>query len=302
MQLVEATQMVAARASLVRCGAPAHLGQLLPMTLQLWSQDRLSHQFKELESSEALRSLRSSYSEELRDTAVKLAADASLSEMPKGREQQDSDSLQERVGDGVVSATQQQLHKATDEGSLRREGCPGSWKTRTHLGRLRSAQLLSAASDHSAPSDGPRLRQQHAAAGLPGMSSAEYLTIEEDDPSNAGATDTPWQTSQTHMSAAGQQLLLLLRVLRNLCATGSDATRAMADVGVPAQVACLISDPLQSNPQGALTYLGRHQMHMSHEAASLCSSCARLGVAILFEVAITRACSRGGTSLACCVP
>ena len=266
MQLVEATQMVAARASLVRCGAPAHLGQLLPMTLQLWSQDRLSHQFKELESSEALRSLRSSYSEELRDTAVKLAADASLSEMPKGREQQDSDSLQERVGGGAVSATQQQLHTAADEGSLRREGCPGSWKTRTHLGRLRSAQLLSPALDHSAPSDGPRLRQQHA-AGLPGMSSAEYLTIEEDDPSSACATDTPWQTSQTHMSAAGQQLLLLLRVLRNLCATGSDATRAMADVGVPAQVACLISDPLQSNSQGMLTYLGRHQMHTSHQAA-----------------------------------
>ena len=133
------------------------------------------------------------------------------------------------------------------------------------------------------------------------MSSAEYLTIEEDDPSSAGATDTSWQTSQTHMSAAGQQLLLLLRVLRNLCATGSDATRAMADVGVPAQVACLISDPLQSNPQGALTYLGRHQMHTSHKAASLCLSCARLGVAILFEVAITSACSRGGTSSACCV-
>ena len=44
MQLVQATQMVATRTSLVQVGASSHLGQLLPTALQLWSQDRLSQQ------------------------------------------------------------------------------------------------------------------------------------------------------------------------------------------------------------------------------------------------------------------
>lgn len=262
MQLVEATQMVATRTSLVHVGAPSHLGQLLPTALQLWSQDRLSQHGRELENTEAssrLQSLRSSYSEELRDTAVKLAADASLPEIPSKPVLQDSDPSPGQSGLDAGCTTEQLVYNAAEEGSLRRDGCPGSWKSRTHLTRLRSGhtsgQLQSDPLDISAPgvgsSEAVKLRQQGAAA-LPGMSSAEYLTIEDDEPAHGDATATTQQASLGHMSAAGQQLLLLLRVLRNLCATGSDATRAMADVGVPAQVACLISDPLQSNQQGEM--------------------------------------------------
>ena len=260
MQLVQATQMVATRTSLVHVGAPSHLGQLLPTALQLWSQDRLSQQGKGLESTEAsscLRSLRSSYSEELRDTAVKLAADASLSAIPSQPALQDNDSA---PGEPVPTAghdVEQGVYTSADEGSARREGCPGTCKQRAHHARLRSLQGSGEAvcnqSGSSATgqgsSDAHRARQQSAAA-LPKMSSEEFLTIEEDDRGAASGTATPQQASLAHMSAAGQQLLLLLRVLRNLCATGSDATRAMADVGVPAQVARLISDPMQSNQQG----------------------------------------------------
>ncbi len=81
------------------------------------------------------------------------------------------------------------------------------------------------------------------------MSTAEYLTIEEEEDGDTGSPVEPSKLLP-QMSAAGQQLLLLLRVLRNLCATGIEATKAMADEGVPEQVAHLVSDPLQGNTEG----------------------------------------------------
>ncbi len=250
MQLVEATQMVATRTSLVHVGAPSHLGQLLPTALQLWSQDRLSQHGRGLNDSEAslqLRSLSSSYSEELRDTAVKLATDASLSDIPSRPVLHESDPMPGHPIPEAVTDMEQQGRCIADESSVRREGCPGSWKCRPHATRLRNGL----GSDDSSDSPASRQNSSEAQKGRqcsatldPEPGNADYLTIEEDEQA------IPQRASLEHMSAAGQQLLLLLRVLRNLCATGSDATRAMADVGVPAQVACLISEPLHSNQQG----------------------------------------------------
>jgi hypothetical protein len=84
---------------------------------------------------------------------------------------------------------------------------------------------------------------------VPAASTLEYLTIEDDEGDEAGSRAAEQQKSIfPPLSTAGQQLLLLLRVLRNLCATGTEATRAMAEVGVPQQVAQLVLDP----PQGSV--------------------------------------------------
>ena len=261
MQLVQATQMVATRTSLVHVGASSHLGQLLPTALQLWSQDRLSQQGRGLDNSEAsmqLRSLRSSYSEELRHTAVRLASDASLPDIPGGPVLKDGgDSVQAQPRPGEDSGAKQPSRPSAEEGNARREGCPGNWKARPHLNRLRNGLATSPVHcepSHSAASvqssSEAQDRLQNSAAPHPEPAIADYLTIEEDEQSQSSARTTSQPAMLEDMSAAGQQLLLLLRVLRNLCATGSDATRAMADVGVPAQVACLISEPLDSNQQG----------------------------------------------------
>ena len=265
MQLVQATQMVATRTSLVHVGAPSHLGQLLPTALQLWSQDRLSQHGRGLDCSEAssrLRSLRTSYSEELRDTAVKLATEASLPDIP-GRPVllKGGDSLQGQHRPGDDHERQQPSRCVAEESSARREGCPSSWKPRPHVNRQRNG--LASSSAQCEPSQNAASLQSsteaqrwlpHSGAPNPEAASAEYLTIEEDEQSSSSVRSTLQQAPLEDMSAAGQQLLLLLRVLRNLCATGSDATRAMADVGVPAQVACLISEPLGSNQQGDMQH------------------------------------------------
>lgn len=260
MQLVQATQMVATRTSLVQVGASSHLGQLLPTALQLWSQDRLSQQGRGLDNSEAskqLRSLRSSYSEELRHTAVRLASDASLSDIPGGPVLKGGDSVQAQSRPGEDSDAKQPSRPSAEEGNARREGCPGNWKSRPHLNRLRNG--LPTSPVHCEPSHGAAFvqssseaqeRLHNSAAPHPEPATADYLTIEEDEQSQSSVRGTSQPAMLEDMSAAGQQLLLLLRVLRNLCATGSDATRAMADVGVPAQVACLISEPLDSHQQG----------------------------------------------------
>ena len=90
------------------------------------------------------------------------------------------------------------------------------------------------------------------------MNAADYLIIEEDEDSGGVAADEPrdsvdFMSAMSLMSPACQQLLLLLRVLRNLCATGSEATQALAEVGVPAQVAHLVSTSIQSATEGERT-------------------------------------------------
>ena len=260
MQLVQATQMVATRTSLVHVGASSHLGQLLPTALQLWSQDRLSQHGRGLDSSEAssrLRSLRSSYSEELRHTAVKLANDASLPDIPGRPVLKGGDSVQAEPRPGADCDIEQLSRAPVEEGNARREGCPGNGKPRPHLNRLRNGltgSIVHCEPSHSAASvqssSETQDRLQNSSASDPEPAIAEYLTIEEDEQSLSSVKDSLQPATLEDMSAAAQQLLLLLRVLRNLCATGSDATRAMADVGVPAQVACLISEPLDSHQQG----------------------------------------------------
>ena len=79
--------------------------------------------------------------------------------------------------------------------------------------------------------------------------------MEEEEASRGEAADVPMdsvdaKSAMSLMSPACQQLLLLLRVLRNLCATGSEATQALAEVGVPAQVAHLVSTCIQSATEG----------------------------------------------------
>ena len=257
MQLVQATQMVATRTSLVHVGASSHLGQLLPTALQLWSQDRLSQHGRGLDSSEAssrLSSLRLSYSEELRHTAVKLATDASLPDSPGTPVLKGGDSVQAEPRPGEGRNIKQPSRAPVEEGNARREGCPGNWKPRPHTNRLRNGSLLHCEPSHNAASvqssSEAQDRLQNSSASDPEPAIAEYLTIEEDEQSLSSVKESVQPATLEDMSAAGQQLLLLLRVLRNLCATGSDATRAMADVGVPAQVACLISEPLDSHQQG----------------------------------------------------
>lgn len=277
MQLVQATQMVATRTSLVHVGASSHLGQLLPTALQLWSQDRLSQHGRGLDSSEAslrLRSLRSSYSEELRDTAVRLATDASLPDIPGGPEMKGGDSVQTPSRSEEDPDMKQLSRAPAEESNARREGCPGNWKPRPLVNRLRSG--LASSSVQCQPSHNAALahnsseaqdRLYNSAASQTESGIAEYLTIEEDEhsPSSVKAMSQPAMLED--MSAAGQQLLLLLRVLRNLCATGSDATRAMADVGVPAQVACLISEPLDSHQQGTM----QHVLSLRAACTHLCT-------------------------------
>ena len=265
MQLVQATQMVATRTSLVHVGAPSHLGQLLPTALQLWSQDRLSQHGKGLGSIEAssrLHSLRSSYSEELRDTAVKLATEASLPDIPSRPVLlKEEDPAQEQHSLGTDHERKQPSICLAEQSSARREGCPSSWKPRPNIIRQKSGLASNVAqgepSQDSAllqSSSEAQRRRPHRGALDSEAAGADYLTIEEDEQSSRSAESTLQRAALEDMSAAGQQLLLLLRVLRNLCATGSDATRAMADVGVPAQVARLISEPLGSNQQGDTTF------------------------------------------------
>ena len=284
MQLVQATQMVATRTSLVHVGASSHLGQLLPTALQLWSQDRLTQDGRGPDSSEAsvrLRSLRSSYSEELRHTAVRLATDASLPDIPGGPVLKGGNSVQAQPRSEEDSDMKQPARASAEESNARREGCPGNWKPRPLVNRLRSG--LASSSLHCEPSHSATSalssseaqdRLHNSAASQTEPAIAEYLTIEEDEqsPSSVKAVSQPAMLED--MSAAGQQLLLLLRVLRNLCATGSDATRAMADVGVPAQVACLISEPLDSHQQGSM-----------QRALSLRAACLRL---CSYDIALVR--------------
>ena len=167
------------------------------------------------------------------------------------------DSVQAQSRPGEDSDAKQPSRPSAEEGNARREGCPGNWKSRPHLNRLRNG--LPTSPVHCEPSHGAAFvqssseaqeRLQNSAAPHPEPATADYLTIEEDEQSQSSVRGTSLPAMLEDMSAAGQQLLLLLRVLRNLCATGSDATRAMADVGVPAQVACLISEPLDSHQQG----------------------------------------------------
>jgi hypothetical protein len=319
VRLVQATQLVATRTSLVHAGAPSLLGQLLPTALQLWSQDRLPSsklrgpQGASRDSPSGSASIRCA-ARELSETAARLmAADASQqaarspakgrfrseesADSDEGDEEEEEEEEEEEAPIGPCTWEQSQRmgdvwaqNRGQGLGSASRGGQAGfsphssavpseghsdaseqaasvcdslaasrldSWDSDASMAEVsrgaRSAAGRGRAAEHSPP---------------PSMHTSEYLTIEEehdeeeadaqcstDRAAAAGSREDLLESQDSQpraaLSPAALQLLLLLRVLRNLCATGSDATRAMAEVGVPAQVAHLVSATIQDATDGA---------------------------------------------------
>ena len=318
VRLVQATQLVATRTSLVHAGAPSLLGQLLPTALQLWSQDRLPSKEKgpgqcsSHDTSSGRASIQCA-ARELSETAARLmAADASQQGVPtpskahprrKKHEIEEDDSEggdEEEPPIGPCTWEQsQRLMKQEWSQDARPSGSRGnqqgmspsssavpseggsseacSEQANSLADSLAASRLSSWDSDASmaevgrSGSRGPK--QQPEGLQRPAMHTADYLTIEEEEaddveeqqgPCPGAAPDRAQAGAQqlgegdgfdsqdsgeprSPMSPAALQLLLLLRVLRNLCATGSDATQAMAEVGVPAQVAHLVSATIQTD-------------------------------------------------------
>lgn len=287
LHLVQATQLVAARAALVHAGAPSLLGQLLPSALQLWSQDRLENASGESRSkSDALMK---KHSKDIEEAAARLAADPSMSDFVQAPWRSPSNSvtselLSLRVRESGPDEQQpitrlspaKSLQRRTDASSVSRLNQPSSPPSHSFPPQRQSVEActqecLPALSESMSEVCTPevvrqegRLERSDSFSSMPdrdstnepaepeasaSMSTAEYLTIEEEEDGDTGSPVEP-SKPLPQMSAAGQQLLLLLRVLRNLCATGIEATKAMADEGVPEQVAHLVSDPLQGNTEG----------------------------------------------------
>ena len=319
VRLVQATQLVATRTSLVHAGAPSLLGQLLPTALQLWSQDRSPS--KELgpgqtvshDSSRGRASIECT-ARRLSETAARLmAADASQQGMPtppkahprrKEHEVEEDDSAgedEEEIPIGPCTWEQSQQRTEQEWGQdAQPASCRGSQQgmspsssavpsegasseanseqassladslAASNISGWDSDASMAEAGRGSSRSQGSK--QQADSLRRPAMHAAEYLTIEEDEgdadgeqqgsypsaaPARAAAGGPRFvdgdgfdsqdsNEARSPMSPAALQLLLLLRVLRNLCATGSDATQAMAEVGVPAQVAHLVSATIQA--------------------------------------------------------
>ena len=290
LHLVQATQLVAARSALVHAGAPSLLGQLLPSALQLWSQDRLESASGKSKSEALMRK----HSKDIEEAAAKLAADVSLSDLvsgsrssstavtprlqaldvsdPSPAEQQmvpqapPANSCQWSSEHAAVSTSRQQA--APTSGTCPSQQCPH--EERAQESPLRPVERGNGVHAPERASGRYRLERSDSFSSMPdcdpahaagepassSMSTADYLTIEDEEAGDAGSPVEP-SRSLPQMSAAGQQLLLLLRVLRNLCATGIEATMAMAEEGVPEQVAHLVSDPLQGNTDGETDSLSR---------------------------------------------
>lgn len=287
LQLVQATQMVATRTSLVRAGAPSHLGQLLPSALQLWSQDRQEGRGGKASRRQA-RDLLATHSRELSETTAKLAAGASFTEkaptscdFPRPSSSLDPcevEAFGSHRAKGLtktdIASLSADLDSAPAQGFRQNAAVMSEPETGAHprapepfdgSGKVNEVQTAHERAPQRTASSGGLVRSDsfssmpgsddsagEEAAAAASESVPEYLTIEEDengDEDLLGGIE-PHRVVSPPLSAAGQQLLLLLRVLRNLCATGTEATKAMAEVGVPQQVAHLVSDPLQGNTEG----------------------------------------------------
>ena len=297
VRLVEATQLVATRTSLVHAGAPSLLGQLLPTALQLWSQDGLPSQRKG--GSEKQDPVLLSSSKRFSATATRLAAEMSSSghetmpqhcaavtavaaQLPKAHSVGEQGCLSTPISPRMelrqLSAdaadyrplvshyTSSRGHNSQLELCSYREPSEADVDPCNTTGDLSDSlaeQRLDSWDSHAAlAQSGPGSPAGQIGTAEPApdgvrqsMSASEYLFIEEDDDRGEGATDGSLdsldaKSAMSVMSPACQQLLLLLRVLRNLCATGSDATQALAEVGVPAQVAHLVSTCIQSATEG----------------------------------------------------
>ena len=272
---MQATQLVAARSALVHAGAPSLLGQLLPSALQLWSQDRLEDASGKSRSNALMRK----HSKDIEEAAAKLAADVSLSDLvPASRSVSNTvtPALQ-ALEVSQPSPAQQQAplpagqrqtspeHQSTSSSSQQASPTSGTFTQEDWPQEctLRPGRTGIAVHAPERPSGRYRMERSDSFSSLPDcntppppgeitsaeMSTADYLTIEDEEDDSSGSPVEPLR-SLPQMSAAGQQLLLLLRVLRNLCATGIEATVAMAEEGVPEQVAHLVSDPMQGNTDG----------------------------------------------------